>query len=216
MFRSVLTQCAFFGAVLTLAACGSSVKLSDVPVEDRTGSSVGAGAGAGGGAGAGAGAGARAGAGAGAGAGAAGAGAGVGPNAGSSAARTVAPVAAMPPAQSTPQAQVNVVRVIYFDYDSFVIKPEFQSVVDGHAKFLNANKTRRMTLEGHTDESGSREYNLALGERRALTVRRQLVLLGATAGQIKTVSYGEERPVAEGHDEQSYSQNRRAEIIYQQ
>jgi len=73
-----------------------------------------------------------------------------------------------------------------------------------------------ITLEGHTDEQGSREYNLALGERRALSVRRQLVLLGATAGQVRTVSYGEERPVADGHDEQAYSLNRRAEIIYQQ
>jgi peptidoglycan-associated lipoprotein len=88
--------------------------------------------------------------------------------------------------------------------------------VQAHAKYLGAHPQTTITLEGHTDETGSREYNLALGERRALTVRRQLVLLGATAGQIKTVSYGEERPVAEGHDEQSYSQNRRAEIIYQQ
>ena len=214
MFRSVLTQCAFFGAVLTLAACGSSVKLSDVPVEDRTGSSVGAGAGAGGGAGAGAGAGARAGAGAGAGAGAAGAGAGVGPNAGSSAARTVAPVAAMPPAQSTPQAQVNVVRVIYFDYDSFVIKPEFQSVVDGHAKFLNANKTRRMTLEGHTDESGGREYNLALGQKRAEAVRRSLGLLGVSESQVEAVSFGEEKPAATGSSDADMAKNRRVEIVY--
>jgi len=108
------------------------------------------------------------------------------------------------------------VRVIYFDYDSSDIRADFQSIVQAHAKYLSGHPQTTITLEGHTDESGSREYNLALGERRALTVRRQLVLLGATAGQIKTVSYGEERPVAEGHDEQSYSQNRRAEIIYQQ
>jgi peptidoglycan-associated lipoprotein len=108
------------------------------------------------------------------------------------------------------------VRVIYFDYDSSDIRADFQSIVQAHAKYLSGHPQTTVTLEGHTDESGSREYNLALGERRALTVRRQLVLLGATAGQIKTVSYGEERPVAEGHDEQSYSQNRRAEIIYQQ
>jgi peptidoglycan-associated lipoprotein len=108
------------------------------------------------------------------------------------------------------------VRVIYFDHDSSDIRADFQSIVQAHAKYLGAHPQTTITLEGHTDESGSREYNLALGERRALTVRRQLVLLGATAGQIKTVSYGEERPVAEGHDEQSYSQNRRAEIIYQQ
>ena len=108
------------------------------------------------------------------------------------------------------------VRVIYFDHDSSDIRADFQSIVQAHAKYLGAHPQTTITLEGHTDETGSREYNLALGERRALTVRRQLVLLGATAGQIKTVSYGEERPVAEGHDEQSYSQNRRAEIIYQQ
>ena len=73
-----------------------------------------------------------------------------------------------------------------------------------------------MTLEGHADERGTREYNLALGERRALTVRRQLVLLGASAGQVKTVSYGEERPVVDGHDDESYAypQNRRVELVY--
>lgn len=108
------------------------------------------------------------------------------------------------------------VRVIYFDYDSSDIRADFESVVQAHAKFLASHPQTTVTLEGHSDERGSREYNLALGERRALTLRRQLVLLGATAGQVKTVSYGEERPVAEGHDEQSYSQNRRAEIVYQQ
>lgn len=108
------------------------------------------------------------------------------------------------------------VRVIYFDYDSSDIRADFESVVQAHAKFLASHPQTTVTLEGHSDERGSREYNLALGERRALALRRQLVLLGATAGQVKTVSYGEERPVAEGHDEQSYSQNRRAEIVYQQ
>jgi len=108
------------------------------------------------------------------------------------------------------------VRVIYFDYDSSDIRADFESVVQAHAKFLASHPQMTVTLEGHSDERGSREYNLALGERRALALRRQLVLLGATAGQVKTVSYGEERPVAEGHDEQSYSQNRRAEIVYQQ
>jgi peptidoglycan-associated lipoprotein len=87
--------------------------------------------------------------------------------------------------------------------------------VDAHATYLASHPGTTITLEGHADERGSREYNLALGERRALALRRQLVLLGATAGQIRTVSYGEERPVAEGHDEQSYSLNRRAEILYQ-
>lgn len=107
------------------------------------------------------------------------------------------------------------VRVIYFDYDSANIRADFQSVIEAHAAYLAGHPETTITLEGHADERGSREYNLALGERRALTVRRQLVLLGATAGQIRTVSYGEERPVAEGHDEQSYGLNRRAEISYQ-
>ncbi len=107
------------------------------------------------------------------------------------------------------------VRVIYFDYDSSNVREDFQSVVEAHATYLAAHPETMITLEGHADERGSREYNLALGERRALALRRQLVLLGATAGQIRTVSYGEERPVAEGHDEQSYALNRRAEIVYQ-
>ncbi|MSR13739.1 MAG: peptidoglycan-associated lipoprotein Pal [Gammaproteobacteria bacterium] len=105
-------------------------------------------------------------------------------------------------------------RVIYFDYDSTNIRADFEGVVQAHATYLAANPEVEITLEGHADERGTPEYNLALGERRALALRRQLVLLGSTAGQIRTVSYGEERPVAEGHDEQSYGLNRRAEIIY--
>ncbi len=106
------------------------------------------------------------------------------------------------------------VRVIYFEYDSSDIKPEFRGVIEAHATYLNRNPDTIMTLEGHADERGSREYNLALGERRANAVRRQLVLLGASAGQIRIVSYGEERPVSEDHDEAAYSLNRRVEIIY--
>ncbi len=105
-------------------------------------------------------------------------------------------------------------RVIYFDYDSTNIRSDFEGVVQAHAHYLEAHSGTSITLEGHADERGTPEYNLALAERRALALRRQLVLLGATAGQIKTVSYGEERPVAEGHDEQSYGLNRRVEIVY--
>ena len=204
MLRSALSKCAFYGVVLTLAACGSSVKLSDVPVEDRTGAS--AGAGAAGGAGAGAGAGASAGAGV-------GAGAGSGANAGGAASRAVAPVA-LAPTETTLQSPASVARVIYFDYDSFSIKPEFQSVIDGHAKFLNANKTRRVTLEGHTDESGGREYNLALGQKRAEAVRRSLVLLGVAESQVEPVSFGEEKPAATGSSDADLAKNRRAEFVY--
>jgi peptidoglycan-associated lipoprotein len=104
--------------------------------------------------------------------------------------------------------------VIYFDYDSANIRPEFNETVAAHAALLAANADISVTLEGHADERGSREYNIALGERRALAVRRQLVLLGASAAQIRAVSYGEERPAVEGHDEQSYSLNRRVELVY--
>lgn len=106
------------------------------------------------------------------------------------------------------------VRTIYFDYDSSAIREEFREAITAHASYLTANASASVTLQGHADERGTREYNLALGERRALSVRSQLTLLGATAEQIKTVSYGEERPAADGHDEQSYAANRRVEILY--
>lgn len=106
------------------------------------------------------------------------------------------------------------VRTIYFDYDSANIRADFGDTVAAHAALLAANPGVSVTLEGHADERGAREYNLALGERRALAVRRQLVLLGASAGQIRTVSYGEERPAVGGHDEQAYAMNRRVELVY--
>jgi peptidoglycan-associated lipoprotein len=105
-------------------------------------------------------------------------------------------------------------RVIYFDYDSFVIKPEFQATVEAHARFLSANKARKLVIEGSTDERGGREYNLALGQKRAEAVRRALGLLGATDAQVEAVSFGEEKPAATGTDEESYSKNRRAEFNY--
>lgn len=105
-------------------------------------------------------------------------------------------------------------RTVYFDYDSSDALPEYRATVDAHAAFLAANPNVTMSLEGHADERGSREYNLALGERRAQSVKRQMVLLGASAQQIRTTSYGEERPAVEGHDEASWSKNRRVELIY--
>ena len=105
-------------------------------------------------------------------------------------------------------------RVIYFDYDSFVIKPEAQATVEAHARFLSANKNRKLMIEGSTDERGGREYNLALGQKRAEAVRRALALLGATESQIEAVSFGEEKPAATGMDEDSYAKNRRAEFNY--
>ncbi|MDI1273839.1 peptidoglycan-associated lipoprotein Pal [Polaromonas sp.] len=105
-------------------------------------------------------------------------------------------------------------RVIYFDYDSFVVKPEFQATVEAHARFLSANKARKLVIEGSTDERGGREYNLALGQKRAEAVRRALGLLGASDAQIEAVSFGEEKPAATGSDEDSYAKNRRAEFNY--
>ncbi len=106
------------------------------------------------------------------------------------------------------------VRVIYFDYDSANIRADFNDTVAAHAAYLAQNGSTIVTLEGHADERGSREYNLALGENRAMAVRKQLVLLGAAAGQIKIVSYGEERPAVDGHDEGAYERNRRVELVY--
>ena len=103
-------------------------------------------------------------------------------------------------------------RVVYFDFDSFVIKDEFQSLLDGHAKVLARTSGRRMVIEGHTDERGGREYNLALGQKRAESVVKSLSLLGVPEGQMEAVSFGEERPAANGGDETAWSRNRRAEL----
>jgi peptidoglycan-associated lipoprotein len=105
-------------------------------------------------------------------------------------------------------------RIIYFEYDSSEIRPEFQDIILAHGQYLAENQDKSVTLEGHTDERGSREYNIGLGERRAQSVRRLLLFQGAADRQVQVVSYGEENPVAEGHDESSYSQNRRVEFIY--
>lgn len=103
-------------------------------------------------------------------------------------------------------------RTVYFDYDSFVVKDEFRPVVEGYARFLSANKAKRMLVEGHTDERGSREYNLALGQKRAEAVVRAMVLVGAGEGQLEAVSFGEERPAAQGAEEAAWAKNRRAEL----
>ena len=106
----------------------------------------------------------------------------------------------------------NVARVVYFDYDSFVLRDEFRPVIEGNARVLSSAKTKKMVVEGHTDERGGREYNLALGQRRAEAVAKSLVLLGASDNQIEAVSFGKERPVNEGHDEAAWAKNRRAEL----
>jgi peptidoglycan-associated lipoprotein len=107
-------------------------------------------------------------------------------------------------------------RTIYFDFDSSEIKGEGTDIVAAHAKYLAKYGAMKIRLEGHTDERGSREYNIGLGERRAQAVRRALLLQGAAEGQISTVSYGEERPAAAGSDEAAWAKNRRVEIVYLQ
>ncbi len=159
-----------------LVACGSNVKLDEVPVENRTATSVGtAGSGA------------------------------------SASAVTPVEIAGSNNAAGGP---VGVAKIIYFDYDSYVIKPEFQGAIEAHARFLAANKTRKLAVEGHTDDRGGREYNLALGQKRAEAVRRSLGLLGVTDAQVEAVSFGKEKPAEAGATEEAYAKNRRAELNY--
>ncbi len=161
-------------AALALGAC-SSVKLDDVPVENKTPQ-------------------------------------GIQQPAGGSA-TSVTPVTAdtIGGNQGGPQ---NVARLVYFDYDSYVIRAEYQGLIEGHARFLKSNPARRIAVEGHTDERGGREYNLALGQRRAEAVRRALGLLGVADNQVEAVSFGKEKPAAPGSDEESWAKNRRAEVVY--
>jgi peptidoglycan-associated lipoprotein len=105
-------------------------------------------------------------------------------------------------------------KIVYFDYDRAEIKPEFVPVIAASAKYLNGAQVRKVRLEGHSDERGSREYNIGLGERRAQSVRRALMLQGVRESQITTVSYGEERPAVQGSDESAYAKNRRVELSY--
>jgi peptidoglycan-associated lipoprotein len=124
------------------------------------------------------------------------------------------PVAgAMSEAQRQALAALQNRNVVYFDYDSSEIKSEYDTLVAAHASYLIQYANTRVRLEGHTDERGSREYNIGLGERRAQTVRKALMLQGVKETQITTVSYGEERPAVEGSGEAAYAQNRRVELV---
>lgn len=114
-------------------------------------------------------------------------------------------------AQGVAPAGVN---VVYFDYDSFALKPEARAVLERNAAHLQANKQFKVQLEGHTDDRGGREYNLALGQKRSDAVRQSLSLLGVSAAQVESVSFGEEKPAVQGNDEAAYSKNRRAEFFY--
>ena len=109
------------------------------------------------------------------------------------------------------EAALRAITTFYFEYDSSDLKPEAMRALDVHARDLKTSG-QRVVLEGHTDERGTREYNLALGERRAKAVQRYLVLQGVSPAQLELVSYGKERPPAIGHDEQSWAQNRRVEL----
>lgn len=177
MKRQLFSMISAVALTAVLAACGSSVKLDEVPVENRTATPISSQSGSG------------------------------------AAASGVAPVEIM--ANSSAMAgPAGISRIIYFDYDSFTLKPEFQGAVEAHAKFMSANKGRKMAIEGHTDERGGREYNLALGQKRAEAVRRAMGLLGVTDAQVEAVSFGKEKPAAMGSDEASLAKNRRAELSY--
>ena len=127
--------------------------------------------------------------------------------------KAVAPVE-IPANNTNATGPQGVAKIIYFDYDSFTIKPEFQGAIEGHARFMAANKVRKLAVEGHTDERGGREYNLALGQKRAESVRRALGLLGVTDAQVEAVSFGKEKPADSGTSEAALAKNRRAELTY--
>ncbi|TSE35377.1 peptidoglycan-associated lipoprotein Pal [Tepidimonas charontis] len=126
--------------------------------------------------------------------------------------RTVVPVQTGSAEMAQPPA--NVERVIYFDFDSYVVKPEYVGTLEAHARFLNADRSRRVVLEGHTDERGGREYNLALGQKRAEAVRRALALMGVQEAQMEAVSFGKEKPAVAGSGEEVWARNRRVELTY--
>jgi len=179
---------------ILVTACASGVKLNEVPVVDKKASSVSNGSSNSGMS-------------------------DINSSASSSSQQVQQPKSTVEPVNSlgnenTSAGPANVEKVVYFDYDSFTVKPEFQATIEAHAQFLKSNGRAKLSLEGHTDERGGREYNLALGQKRADAVRQSLTLLGVNAGQIETVSFGEEKPAVQGGDESAYAKNRRAEFFY--
>lgn len=105
-------------------------------------------------------------------------------------------------------------RSVYFDFDKYAVKPEYNQLVTAHAKYLESHQARKVLIQGNTDERGGSEYNLALGQKRAEAVRSAMTALGVSNTQMEAVSFGKEKPKAEGHDEAAWSQNRRADIVY--
>ena len=159
-----------------LAGCASGVKLDNVPVEDRTGTSV------------------------------------TTPGAtGPGGESQVQPVQVDEAALDKAGPQ-GVARIVYFDYDSNAIRPEFQLVIEANAQFLTQHRGSHVVIEGHTDERGGSEYNLALGQKRVEAVAKALKLMGVSDAQIEAVSFGKERPAVQGSDESAWSKNRRAEL----
>lgn len=187
LFKAFSPRVLLAAAALSVAACSTPVQLSQAPVESRSGTPADA--------------------------------VGAKDASASSSAATSAPA---------PQSTVATVqagqggevvgggwptqRVVYFDFDSFTLRDDAKPVIEGHAKVLAAQKARKLTIEGHTDDRGGREYNLALGQKRAEAVLRSLVLLGAAESQLEAVSFGKERPAVEGADEAAWAKNRRAEL----
>jgi peptidoglycan-associated lipoprotein len=128
---------------------------------------------------------------------------------------TGAPVSKVTPVEINDNTPGNASqRTVYFDYDSYLVKDEYRPIVERFAKALAADRKKRVQVEGHTDERGGREYNLALGQKRAEAVAKSLALLGATDAQVEAVSFGKERPAAQGSDEAAWAKNRRAELNY--
>ncbi len=118
------------------------------------------------------------------------------------------------PAVLTDPKSILSKRSVYFDYDSYEVKAEYKDLVTAHARFLTENRKYKMLVQGNTDERGSREYNLALGQKRADAIRKMLSLLGVREDQIESVSLGEEKPKNEGHNDSAWAENRRGDMLY--
>ncbi len=114
-----------------------------------------------------------------------------------------------------PQARSLMQQSVFFDYDSFAVKDQYRSTIDANGKYLGSNRARKVIVQGNTDERGGSEYNLALGQKRAEAVRKQLALVGVPEGQIEAVSLGSEKARNPGHDESAWAENRRADFVYQ-
>jgi peptidoglycan-associated lipoprotein len=193
MNKRLIYRVAAAAAALSIAACSSSIKLDDpAPVEDRSSMPADGSAAAGAGAGAG--------------------------SASTNPAGSSRPVAQLLIDTKDPLQDPNSPlsrRSIYFDFDSFAIKDEYRSTLDAHAKYLTGNRAKKAVIQGNTDERGSREYNLALGQKRAEAVRRALIALGVSESQLEAVSLGEEKARSGANDDAALAENRRADLVYQ-